>query len=149
MAPEFSGIERRLDELNERLRRLGPLRNRPRTDFDADPYLRDIAERNLEIAAQCCIDICHRIISIENAKKPTDYHDAILRMSELGVLTPDFARSLATIAGFRNILVHGYFRLSHEDVWRIVEVHVPVLLRDAQALLASFDPPESPNSESP
>lgn len=68
MQPEFSGIERRLDELNERLARLEPFRDRARTDFDEDAYLRDIVERNLEVAAQCCIDICHRIISLEKPR---------------------------------------------------------------------------------
>ena len=117
MAPEFSGIEKRLDELNERLARLGPFRDKSRTDFDGDPYLRDIVERNLEVAAQCCIDICHRIISLEKAQKPKDYHDAIMRMGELGILTPDFARSLAPIAGFRNILVHEYLGLNWDEVY--------------------------------
>ena len=63
MENEFSGFERRLDELNERLDRLKPLRERERAEFDADPYPRDVAERNLEISAQCCIDICHRMFS--------------------------------------------------------------------------------------
>jgi len=49
------------------------LTERARSDFDEDPYLRDIAERNLEIAASCCLDICHRIISLEGARKPVDY----------------------------------------------------------------------------
>ena len=49
--PEFSGIERRLDELNERLARLDPLKSKERAEFDTDPYLRDIVERNLEVAA--------------------------------------------------------------------------------------------------
>ena len=57
MIPEFSGIERRLDELNKRLARLEPFREKQRSDFDEDAYLRDIVERNLEIAAQRCIDI--------------------------------------------------------------------------------------------
>ena len=70
MPSEFSGIERRLDELNERLARLQALQSKPRAEFDADPYLRDIAERNLEIAAQCVLDICHRIIVLENARNP-------------------------------------------------------------------------------
>ena len=39
MIPEFSGIERRLDELNERLARLEALKAKPRSDFDADFYL--------------------------------------------------------------------------------------------------------------
>ena len=117
MQNEFTGIERRLDELSERLARLAPLKEKSRAEFDQDPYLRDIVERNLEIAAQCCIDISHRIISLENARKPVDYYDAILRMGELGVLSPDFARHLAPLAGFRNILVHEYLSVDWDHVY--------------------------------
>jgi uncharacterized protein YutE (UPF0331/DUF86 family) len=117
MKPEFSGIEKRLDELNERLARLEALKVKSRFEFDSDPYLRDIVERNLEIAAQCCLDICHRIISIEKALKPGDYHEAFLRMSELGVLPSKFARKLAPIAGFRNILVHEYLGIDWNEVY--------------------------------
>lgn len=112
-----NGIARRLDELDERLARLQPLRNRPRHDFDQDPYLRDIVERNLEVAAQCCIDTCHRIIVMEGALKPTDYYDAILRMGQIGVLPATFARTLAPIAGFRNVLIHEYVRLDWDEVY--------------------------------
>lgn len=37
---EFSGIEKRLDELRERLARLEQLRTKSRSDFEQDPYLR-------------------------------------------------------------------------------------------------------------
>jgi uncharacterized protein YutE (UPF0331/DUF86 family) len=107
-----------LDELDERLARLHPLKTRSRAAFDEDPYLRDIVERNLEVAAQCCIDICHRVIALEGAEKPTDYHDAILQLGQLGVLPTDFARELAPIAGFRNILVHEYVRIDWDEVYR-------------------------------
>lgn len=106
-----------MDELNERLARLEPFKDRARTDFDEDAYLRDIVERNLEVAAQCCIDICHRIISLEKAQKPKDYYDTIMRMGELGVLPPDFAREFAPISGFRNILVHEYLGLNWDEVY--------------------------------
>jgi uncharacterized protein YutE (UPF0331/DUF86 family) len=79
--------------------------------------LRDIVERNLEVAAQCCIDICHRIIALEGAQKPRDYYEAILRMGELGVLPPDFAEQLAPIAGFRNILIHEYLAVDWDEVY--------------------------------
>jgi uncharacterized protein YutE (UPF0331/DUF86 family) len=97
---------------------LQPLKDRARSDFDADPYLRDIVERNLEVAAQCCIDISHRIISLEGAQKPVDYYDAILRMGQLGVLPAGFARDLAPLAGFRNILVHEYLAIDWDEVYR-------------------------------
>jgi len=118
MPNEFSGIERRLDELNERLARLDPLQEKGREAFDADPYLRDIVERNLEICAQCCIDICHRIIVLENAQKPVDYYQAILMMGELGVLSADFAHRLAPLAGLRNILTHEYLGINWDHVYK-------------------------------
>jgi len=117
MIAEFAGIERRLDELSECLARLQPFRDRVRSDFDEDPYLRDIVERNLEVAAQCCIDVNHRIISLEGAQKPVDYYDAFLRMGEMGVLPTDFARHLAPLAGFRNVLVHEYLALNWDEVY--------------------------------
>lgn len=98
--------------------RLEPLRGRGRAEFDADPYLRDIVERNLEVAAQCVIDIAHRIIALEKAEKPRDYYEAILRLGELGVLPPDFARQLSPLAGFRNVLVHEYTAIDWDEVYR-------------------------------
>jgi uncharacterized protein YutE (UPF0331/DUF86 family) len=118
MTSEFAGIERRLDELSERLARLQPLRDKTRSDFDADPYLRDIVERNLEVAAQSCIDISRRIISLKGARKPVDYYDAILRIGELNVLPADFARHLAPLAGFRNVLVHEYLTIDWDEVYK-------------------------------
>lgn len=97
--------------------RLGPLREKDRTAFDEDPYLRDIVERNLEVSAQCCIDICNRIIVLEGAPKPQDYYEAIRRQGELGVLPPEFARSLAPLAGFRNILAHQYLKVDWDEVY--------------------------------
>jgi uncharacterized protein YutE (UPF0331/DUF86 family) len=100
------------------LQRLEPLRTRPQSDFEADPYLRDITERNLEIAAQCCIDICHRIINLENARKPLDYYESFIILSEIGVLPIDFAKEIAPLAGLRNILVHEYLGIDWNHVYR-------------------------------
>ncbi len=135
MPTEFSGIERRLDELSDRLARLQPLTDKTRADFEGDPYLRDIVERNLEIAAQCCLDIAHRIISLERARKPVDYYDAILRLGELGVLPPEFALRLAPLAGLRNILVHEYLQLEWDEVYRNLH-HLDDLERFAELVRA-------------
>lgn len=101
--------------------RLEPLRDKSRREFAQDPYLRDIVERNLEVAAQCCIDICHRIISLLEAPPPVDYYDSILQMGSLGILPPEFARHLAPLAGFRNILVHEYLQLDWDEVYHNVQ----------------------------
>jgi uncharacterized protein YutE (UPF0331/DUF86 family) len=116
MSPEFAGIERRLDRLNECLQKLEPLRRRPLAEFLTEAYLRDIVERNLEVAAQCCIDIANRIITLESAPRPADYYESLLRLGEIGVLPLEFAQRMAPLGGFRNILVHEYLSIE----WNIV-----------------------------
>ena len=100
MKPEFAGIERRLDRLNECLQKLEPLREREPDEFETDAYLRDVVERNLEVAAQCCLDISNRIISLENAPKPQGYYESLLRLGEINVLPLEFARRLAPFANY-------------------------------------------------
>lgn len=107
-----------MERLYECLSKLEPLQKRPSDDFAKDPYLRDIVERNLEVAAQCCIDIANRIISIERMKKPLDYYGAFLLLGEGNILPMDFAKNMAPLAGFRNILIHEYLNIDWSEVYK-------------------------------
>lgn len=107
-----------MDRLRECLNKLEPFREKARGEFDKDPYLRDIVERNLEVAIQCCIDMAHRIISIEEALKPTDYYEGFIILGQMKVLPIDFSKKIASMAGFRNILVHEYIGLDWNEVYR-------------------------------
>ena len=118
MKPEFSGIERRLERLNQCLLKLEPLKNKEKREFLEDPYLQDIVERNLEVATQACIDLANRIISMEQLEKPRDYYEAILRLGEAGILPLEFSQRLAPLAGFRNILVHEYLDIDWDEVYQ-------------------------------
>ncbi len=102
------------------MRRLEPLRTKLLDEFFQDAYLRDIVERNLEIAIQCYIDIANRIISLETAPRPRDSYESILWLGELGVLPMDFARKLTPMAGFRNILAYEYLAID----WHLVYEHL-------------------------
>lgn len=109
-----------MERLSDCLNKLEPLTERSRTEFRDDPYLRDIVERNLEVAAQAVIDISNRSISVEQAPKPEGYRPAIERMGELDVIEAEFAETLAPLAGFRNLLVHEYVELD----WDLVYDHL-------------------------
>ena len=117
MKPEFSGIERRLEKLNVCLKKLDPFKIKEKEELLQDTYLQDIVERNLEVIAQSVIDIANRIISIEELEKPLDYYDAIMRLGEVDILPLKFAKKLAPIAGFRNILVHDYLDINWDEVY--------------------------------
>jgi uncharacterized protein with HEPN domain len=46
-----------------------------------------------------------------------------------------------SIVGFRNILVHGYYMVSHDVVWNIAVNEAPRIVRAARELLAELDEP--------
>jgi len=46
------------------------------------------------------------------------------------------------VAGFRDVAVHGYFRVDVKEVWRIVQADVP-------PLITALEPLVPPESESP
>lgn len=117
MTLPFSGIEKRLEKLKKCLIKLEPLQEKLLSEFESDPYLKDIVERNLEVAAQCCIDIANRIISLEGFDKPNDAYEAIVRLGEQNIIPLDFAQQFAPITGFRNILIHEYLDIDWNEVY--------------------------------
>ncbi len=65
-------------------------------------------ERNLHVAIECILDIGNHIIAEKGFETPEDSEDIIRILGEEGVLRSDFAGKIKGMAGFRNILVHGY-----------------------------------------
>ena len=64
-------------------------------------------ERGLQLAAQNALDIASHICSAVG-QDPATYRAAIDGLVETGVLPADFGERFRRIAGFRNVLVHGY-----------------------------------------
>jgi uncharacterized protein YutE (UPF0331/DUF86 family) len=54
---------------------------------------------------------------LENEPRPHDSYERFLRLGEIGVLPIDFARHLAPLGGFRNILVHEYLAIDWQEVF--------------------------------
>lgn len=100
------------------MRKLEPLRTRPKDELAADTFLRDIVERNLEVAIQACIDIANRIISIEQHERPADAHGALRALGDLGVLSRTHAERMAPLAGLRNVLAHAYLDIDWDEVYQ-------------------------------
>ncbi len=68
-------------------------------------------------------------------------------MLQLKNLNPHLAARFTEneqIIGFRHVLVHGYFDLNAELVWRIVADKLPVLQSELESTLRELPPPESP-----
>lgn len=73
----------------------------------SDPDLRWIVEHGLQLCAQSALDISTHLASSLGLDTP-DYTSAIDRLVEAEVLPPEFGARFRAVAGFRNVLVHGY-----------------------------------------
>jgi uncharacterized protein YutE (UPF0331/DUF86 family) len=75
--------------------------------LSSDPDERWAVERGLQLCAQNALDIAIHIAAGLGRDAP-DYGSAIARLGELAVVPSDFATRFRSVAGFRNVLVHGY-----------------------------------------
>jgi uncharacterized protein YutE (UPF0331/DUF86 family) len=73
----------------------------------ADREERWIVERGLQLCAQNALDVATHLAASAGHDVP-DYTAAIDRLAEMGILPPDFAARFRAVAGFRNVVVHGY-----------------------------------------
>jgi uncharacterized protein YutE (UPF0331/DUF86 family) len=100
-------VRRHLLALDEAVQRLRRYRGRPLGALREDPDLRWAVERGLQLCAQNALDIATHLAASAGRDTP-DYASAIDVLAELGVMPAPFARRFRGVAGFRNVLVHGY-----------------------------------------
>ena len=70
-------VEDRLLRLEHILRKLNKISKTEKDEFTNNEGLQDQAERNLQLAAQICIDIGNHIISDEGFRPPAGYGDKL------------------------------------------------------------------------
>lgn len=100
-------IRRHLAALRESLQVLAAHSGVSAEDLDADTESRWIVERGLQLCAQNALDIATHIAASRGRDVP-EYASAIDELGRLGVLDRRFAAEFRNVAGFRNVLVHGY-----------------------------------------
>lgn len=84
---------------------LAGLATRTRDVFVSSRIDQLVAERLLERAIGRMIDVNYHLITEAGQPPPSDHYASFVRLADLGVLDPAFARRLAPSAGLRNRLV--------------------------------------------
>ncbi|MEQ1893573.1 MAG: DUF86 domain-containing protein [Planctomycetota bacterium] len=110
-------VRRHLLALDEALKNLGRHRGRSLDELARDMDELWTVERGLQLCAQNVLDIATHVAASSGRDVP-DYVSAIDRLGEMGVLPREFVTRFRGVAGFRNIIVHGYLaidlRLVHQ-----------------------------------
>ena len=106
-------VTRHIAALRDALRVLAKYSGTPIEDLDADPGERWAVERGLQLCAQNALDVATHIAASQGRDVP-DYASAIDELGRLGALPSEFASQFRSVAGFRNVLVHGYLDVDLE-----------------------------------
>nr|MDO8089809.1 DUF86 domain-containing protein [Candidatus Sigynarchaeota archaeon] len=54
-------------------------------------------------------------------KKPSTYRESFEILADSNIIPPSLADDLSDLAGFRNVLVHGYWKLNLKEVYSVLQ----------------------------
>lgn len=107
---------------------LGFVAGKTFADYSAEAMLRSAVERQLEIVGE-----------------------ALAQLARTDPVTASKISEYQRIIAFRNILIHGYAEIDHRIVWNVLELKLPVVLRQADHFLSNeeqgggrSEPPRQP-----
>lgn len=113
-----TGKLRNLDRVVTHLKSLYPLKSEALDDW----ILRGAVERNLQVAVEIVIDVCHRLHSLAGKPPASSAREAVEGCVQLGVLKE--ASAYAKMIGFRNLVVHAYEYVDNAILLDIVNSHL-------------------------
>lgn len=77
-------------------------------DIERDVREERFVEHTLQMAAQAALDVASHLVSDERLGEPRTNRELFHLLARAGILEGPLAERLADMAGFRNVLVHGY-----------------------------------------
>ncbi|MBK5943059.1 hypothetical protein CCR79_04125 [Halorhodospira halophila] len=91
-------------------------------------------EHTLQLAIQAALDAASQVVSAKRLGEPETNRALFEHLGRYGIIEPDLVEPLAAMAGFRNVLVHGYQEVDARIVRDVVENHLDDLLAFVEAL---------------
>ncbi len=86
------------------------------------------AAHTLQIAIQAALDVASHIVSDQRLGEPESNRELFQKLADTGWVAPHLIEPLRDMAGFRNVVVHGYQRVNPAVVREVVQNHLDDLL---------------------
>ncbi|MEW6276119.1 MAG: DUF86 domain-containing protein [Bacillota bacterium] len=100
-------IQKKLAELEKYVTELTKHQYYTVEDLRKDLGKQWMVSHGLQLAIQVILDVGNHILS-DRGINAEDYTDVIDKMGEHSILPPKFAKRIRGMAGFRNVIIHGY-----------------------------------------
>jgi uncharacterized protein YutE (UPF0331/DUF86 family) len=102
--------------------------------IESDVREERFVEHTLQIAIQAALDVASHIASDERLGEPSTQRQLFDLLARGGWIGSSLCGALRSMAGFRNILVHGYAEVDTRIVRDVVENHLGDLVDFVEAV---------------
>jgi len=120
-------IAARLGRLHEYVRILKAIQRYSLESFKNDVFIHATAERYLQLAIECVLDIGNYVISDRGFRKPDTYAEIFDILLENKIIPKKLFKELEGMSAFRNVLVHDYLQIDLDKVYDILHKRLPSL----------------------
>jgi uncharacterized protein YutE (UPF0331/DUF86 family) len=120
-------IEKRLAVIDTCVSDLRALARADRLDTDIRE--RRFVERTLQVAIQAALDVASHIVSERRLGEPATNRELFTLLERDGWVPSELRARLADMAGFRNVIVHGYDDVDLDVVRDVLKNHLVDLER--------------------
>jgi len=129
-------VEKKLAFIETCVRELRELA-RPRLLAD-DVREARFVEHTLQIAIQAALDVASQIVSARRLGEPQTNRELFDLLRKAGIVEPPLAEVLYAMAGFRNVVVHGYLEVDVTIVEDILQNRLADLLAFVETIRRSL-----------
>ena len=133
--PDLVGA--RCAEIADSIQRLERFHTVPKDQFLADRDMLDLACYRLLVAIESSLALCYHVSARRLQKVPEEYAACFRQLSDAGIIPSDLSERLQKMARFRNLLVHGYWKIDYEKVFELIQNHLSDL-RDFSSAITSL-----------
>ena len=122
---DYDKVHQRVQEIQESIAELKNLTRAPMEEFVKDKHIYALAFHYFWKSLEAVLAIGTHILSrIPGGGKMKDYQDIIRSLGEFQVIPQEFAQRNKPLASYRNRMVHGYWRVSPEELYATIKEHL-------------------------
>lgn len=107
--------------------------------IDSDVREERFVVHTLQLAIQAALDIASHVVSDRRLGEPRTNRELFELLARTGWMTRELTEAMRAMAGFRNVVVHGYDSVDRRVVRDIVEHKLTDLVDFVAALRAAID----------
>lgn len=90
------------------------------------------------VSIQSAIDISNHLIAGKRLRKPATYRETFEILHEAGLISLQLSESMSDLAGFRNVLVHIYWKLDMDEIYGILQNDMETLKEFEKTIIEMF-----------